>query len=301
MQASPTSVPSPSPTSVPSPSPVFRLKRRSRKGCFVIDEYATLAESTNPMRLDAVLVLTMSSSDRMAQLWEQLQTQCPHASVFVFTNPGFRNCSKRLCQQRPDFDLLDAYKTMFEFALGHKFRRVVTFEDDFFWSSLVNNGTHFTRIGHFLDTYGNSIDHYFLGCIPMLSVPTGFHWRLFSAGGTHAVVHTERGMHTYLREYPQLCERCDEHSCTIDLYFTSFAIVYGYCLPLAYQTFPITQMQKQAWPPLCSFLMRTFTNLDTHVHPWYDVFYALQIVPLLIIAVAVCVAGYVCTRRARIE
>lgn len=285
----------------PPSSPPFAIGarvRRSRKRCFVIDEYATGAESDS-MRLDAVMVLTMTASGRMESVWEQLLEHCPHRRVFVFTNPGYRNCSKRLCQQRPDFDLLDAYKTMFEFALAHEFRRVLTFEDDFFWSSHVRNAKHLQRVGHFLDTYGNTIDHYFLGCIPMLAVPTGYHWRLFSAGGTHAVVHTERGMHTYLREYGQLCERCEDHSCTIDLYFTSFAIVYGYCMPLAYQTFPMTQMQKQAWPPVCGYLMRTFTNLDTCVHPWYDVFYALQVVPLLIVVAAVGVAMYVAMRRVR--
>ena len=265
--------------------------------CFTIDEYAPDTHN-DVLDVQGIMVLTMEDSKRMPNVWVQLAKCCPAQRVFIFTNAGYKVCSKTLCVQRTDYDLLHAYKTMFEFALAQELTSVLTFEDDFFWSSAVETPCHFQRIRRFLDDHQHTMDHYFLGFVPLLTIPFGHHWRLYSAGGTHAVVHTERGMHTYLREYKLLCERCAEsQSCTIDLYFTSFAIVYGYWRPLAYQLFPKTQMQKEAWPPLCATLMNTFTNLDRRVHPWYDVFYVLQCVPIILVLIIVVLTLRLCRRR----
>lgn len=272
----------------------MKVVRTYDRRCFSVSEYLHDAPD-EALGVDALFILTMTTSSRMPSVWDQLRRRCPAQKVFVFTNAGYKVCSKRLCKQRTDFDLLDAYKIMFEFALANDLHRILTVEDDFFWSSCVTDNVHFQRVRSFLDSHGNTMDHYFLGCVPLVSIPMGWHWRLYSAGGTHAVVHTERGMHTYLREYNMLCERCtDSATCTIDLYFTSFAIVYGYWRPLAYQTFPKTQMQKEAWPPVGAYLMNRFTDLDRHVHPWYEVFYCLQIIPVFIIFLLVLFSLRMC-------
>lgn len=235
--------------------------------------------------VDACAVLTMEGSSRIRDVWKQLDTYCPSRTLLIFENTGFKHCQKCLCEQRADYDVMHAYGVMFN-VLASRFERVITFEDDFFWSSHVRNARHMWNIIRFMD-HTPSVDHYMLGCIPILSLPLGRHWRVFMAGGAHAIVHSRRGMQKFLDRYANICS---SSTSLIDFYLTRYGKVCAYYLPLAYQTFPMTT-QREQWPPMTSRLMAMFTNLDVAVHPWYDIFYALQLITLVVIVVVVLYVG----------
>lgn len=274
----------------------FSLKQRVHASCYVIDDYEARSNAgalKNHLRIEAMAVITMVGSKRMKAVWRQLKKFCPCNHILIFWNKGYKTCNKSICRQSIMFDVIDAYKTVFEYVncLSPHGRFLVA-EDDFFWSSNMLSAHHLKRVDSFLSKHVETVDHYFLGCIPLLTIPTGYHWRLLKAGGAHAVVHTAKGIHKYLTEYDRICMRCPDatSACLVDTLFTHYGVAFGYYRPLAYQTFPITPNMTENWP-LQGALLRTCTSLETRVHPWYDVFYCLQLLPMLLLVVCLVVAA----------
>lgn len=241
-------------------------------------------------------VLTMRASTRMPLAFDQLEMLCPCKKVIVFENVGFRSCSKPLCVQRADYDIMHACATIFQFALDRGLGTVLLFEDDFFWSTRMSR-SHALEIERFV-LQTPSLDHYFLGCIPILTLAIGYHWRVHSAGGAHAVIHTEKGMRRFVEDHKNLCQLCQGTAgCVPDLFWTTRHECYCYYVPLAYQIFPSTESQQTSWPAFAGIAMRSMTNLEKSAHPWYDIFYATQV--MLPITVTLLLVFYVVSRSTR--
>ena len=237
--------------------------------------------------VEATFVLSMSNSERVKSVFDQLALLLPTLTVYILENRGYRHCQKRLAKQRSDYDMFDAVVTIFMYAteLLEDNASILLFEDDFFWSERASD--HMTRVSAYIQARYTEFDHYYLACIP---VPFGmwpyalpYHWKLIAGGCNHAVVHTPSGMRRTIREY----EDCngDVSLSLIDLYMIRFHTCMSYYRPLAYQLFPATENQKDAWPRCSVPFLRYCTSLRKQAEPGFSTLYILNAMCTLILGV----------------
>lgn len=191
--------------------------------------------------IDAAYVLTVENSHRTPDFLTRMRQLSPLDVIVVQYNKTYKQCNKASVTSA-DLDLRHAIARCMKTALKRGERRVLIMEDD--CEFLPNQFTreNVTAIDILLNDK-DDIDAYFLGCIPMLSMPTanGQHMRIYRGGALHAVLWTQCGMRNFMKRVARTHEKGH-----VDILITQSLGVYAPILPYAVQKHPDTT-NSSAW------------------------------------------------------
>jgi GR25 family glycosyltransferase involved in LPS biosynthesis len=254
-----------------------------------------LPPSLQDPAIDCALILTLKNSDRTrgaiysARAFSGLVSQ-----LVVQTNPGYRNTKKPLPAQTAEADCAFSHYAACKYSLEQGFATVLVLEDDFIVEPELDEYKYVINrdIGQFMEKW--RVDHYFLGCLPYLVIPSGAacggSWRVIKGGTAHAVIHSRSGMQKIVRGW----ESSPDELLPVDWYmFSNRAFMHA--KPLVSQTFPATKNRTENWGSdstvlgiISNFFISTL-ELDEITQPGYDMLYSsVKNIPLLVAFITTC-------------
>ena len=242
--------------------------------------------------VDATYILYLKNNGRLENIKDQLAKVHPTRIIYIVENEGYKKCDKKLSKQSPTIDLIDGYFQIFNHAKKENYNNILILEDDFIWNDKIVD----PEIGKDICEFVNNQDSnfiYYLGCMPMIKMNLGTnHLRTFMQTATHSLI--------YGRKVREQILKSDKDAITDwDMNLSMFVRPTCYCYksPLCYQTFPVTDNQKN-WPSyfgtkyLVIFLLK-MVKLDKQPSPGFEICYVVSdIIFYLIILLLI----YICYR-----
>jgi len=236
--------------------------------------------------VDATYILHLEGSPRLKRVKEQIFTNPLTNKTFLVNNPGFRKVSKPLPVQNSEADCAFSHYIVCKHALANNYQKILILEDDFILekSCLELSSTDISEIKNYIT---NDIDHYFLGCTPIITVPTSWnlkHWNVLKGGTTHAMIHTHSGTKKIVEDY----EKNPSQIGGIDMYIFGNHSCHMYYKPLITQTFPDTENKLTCWGggnlgnDIASLFINIL-NLDKKTQPGYNFLYFISKISVILI------------------
>ena len=236
--------------------------------------------------IDVTYILHLEGSPRLRRVKEQIFTNPLTKKTFLVNNPGFRKVSKPLPIQNSEADCAFSHYTACKHALANNYHTVLILEDDFILekSCLELTTEDISGIKNYIT---DDIDHYFLGCTPMLAIPSSWdlkHWKVISGGTTHAMIHTLSGTTKIVEDY----EKNSSQIRGIDMYIFGNHSCHMYYKPLITQTFPDTENKLNCWGAgnlgnnIASWYVST-AKLDKQTQPGYNFLYFISKIAVILI------------------
>lgn len=180
---------------------------------------------------DATYVIHLLGNGRIDSVNKQLEKYKPNSTCYILENPGYKKCKKKLAEQTPPHDLMDAFLQVLKHAKRNKYKNVLILEDDFEFSDNILNTNITQKISSFLNENVNVNLVYYLGTFPWIRANYyNYHNRVLMSSGTHAIIYTEKG-----RDY--MLDNFTNSSKDWDLYINNLYGLKRYCYykPLCYQ------------------------------------------------------------------
>ena len=246
----------------------------------------------------ATYVLTMYNSKR--DFARQLDRFSPSLNTYIVINEGYKKNERPLCKQMPVYDVVFSYVQIFKHAqLYHKNKPILLLEDDFFWRENVDTLPEIIKdIMNFLND-APSVDHYWLGCIPLPSLKfvkkKGNHVKINSrALASHSVISTPKGMASFINTF-------ETSPCEIefpDPYMSENHTCYRYNEQLCYQLFEDSPSQQQSWPTYLPYISKAL-QLHKKAEPMWTFFYKLHdnFICLLLVILIIIIVAHVNKKR----
>ena len=232
--------------------------------------------------VDATYIIHLEGNGRLDHIHDQLKTYHPTKNIYILFNKGYKKCSKKLYDNIPPVDLVDAFQTVMEHAEEQQYKNILILEDDFIFDEQILDSKHTSRICTFMENNKSKSFIYLLGCLPMIQVPISYYTRYTPiCGCTHAVIYTEKCRKIALSKKGNNIRDWDIYT---NMNFTQ----YMYYLPLCYQLFPETENQKH-WPHLfglkdISIYFLNLFGMDKSPQPGFSIIYYISIWLFIIIA-----------------
>lgn len=244
--------------------------------------------------IDATYIIHLKDNGRIKEIENQLREYQPSKTIYMVINQGYKKCEKRLYDQKPAYDLIDAFLQIFRHSLHNHYNNILILEDDFMFSNKIKEESIRKEIDEFITTKSTDKFVYYLGCIPYLqSVGFTNHNRLYLSGGTHACIYSKRMREHVLRDHKQ------ENIIDWDVFNTMNILHYDrytYSQPLCYQLFPETENAKHWFNPLGMAdmikYMNTILSLNTQAEPGYSYFYLFSKFLYILLLVTMCIIMY---------
>tara|TARA_B100000963_G_scaffold165487_1_gene143777 strand:- start:3 stop:848 length:846 start_codon:yes stop_codon:yes gene_type:complete len=254
-------------------------KTLSNQNCYKIDELH-LDRGLLDTLVDAVYVLLLENSPRSESVYRQLNEYKLSRNVFVFINKGYKHCEKRLCQQKPAFDLMDANAQVMYHSQEKGYNNILILEDDFLFDDRIRDPVILQEIGEFVNK--REFNVYNLGVIGLPIDPWATHMRMFVTGIAHAVIYSPQGKQRVLDEYKKdpcmtspWISRLFVDFRGHDLWYNRFLEKqYSYKTPICYQIFPDTENKKE-WQTSIGNLCLSLLKLTKQPKPGWDNLYML--------------------------
>jgi len=251
------------------------------KNCYFIEE-VYFKNGMFDKSVDCTYILTMTNSKRIPHFMKQLHKFKPHSLIKIQYNKGFKNCKKKLLQQKTNIDLLDAVYNIFLDARAHNYNKILVFEDDFFFDETKFNSSDIKHINSFINN--NTVDIYNLG--PILHI-SNFHIlnprHMVSLWQTsiHSVIYSEKYRKKYIEFYSnnKIIDHADGKFFN-RIEFKKFC----YSKPICFQLFPDTE-NKQNWKFSNSNILNSIiknTELDKSNKNYTKIFNLFSSLPPLI-------------------
>lgn len=240
--------------------------------------------------IDATYVVYLEGNGRYDSIMKQLNKYHLTKDVYILHNKGFKKCDKTDNIVYPADDIVDAFFQIFKHANEKKYENVLILEDDFIFTDAIKNPTHVNNVTNFLITKTNEPFIYYLGCLPLLSLPlldgNNTYFPIFSFG-THSVIYSK----TYREKLINSYDKNDVKDWDVMNNFYSIQ-KYMYGQPLCYQLCSDTE-NKKTWgnesllKQFCATMIKllmTLTGVDKQIEPGYSIYYALsKILPIVIL------------------
>ena len=240
----------------------------------------------------ATYIITMGSPERMANIKKQLSFIIPTKNVFIVVNKGFRKCTKNLKRQETAYDLSDANLNIISHAYNNfGSNNILVLEDDYEFDERILDPVILSNVEWFLESYKSKPIYFNLGPTAILFYPNfnPFNpiFKTIYAGCSHAIIYNPSIIQSIYRD------RLNKEIGHWDIYLNLNYDSYFYYKPLGYQTFPITENNKN-WCSdfkenptkykLCQNyflkLVRNFnekTGLNKKPQPGFDILYTITI------------------------
>ena len=187
--------------------------------------------------VDATYVIHLENNGRLEHVYRQLSEYHPTDTVYILHNKGYKKCHKELEEQKPCYDLIDSFLTIFRDAKQKNYNNILVLEDDFFFNHEIVKKETTESINAFLSSKQTESFIYYLGCVPYLTVPsTGDHKRILLSTATHACI--------YSKEMREICLSVKSPTHDWDYYTNMNYKRYMYRNPLCFQVFEETENYK---------------------------------------------------------
>lgn len=241
-----------------------------------------------------VLLCCGPKPHREASVHKNIDILRPTSTVKMIYNSGCKDCP--LSQSAMD-DMASAQIYIFNDALKNNYKRILFLEDDFLVPKQIEK-TDIDSIITFIKEKSPSL--YGLGnaMIPTpMTILQSHQQPMFNfIPMAHAVIYSKHYMNTVIEYYKNYPQPKIPHD-ILPQYLTNIER-YRYYKPLVYQTFPITDNQKNGWAKiipskfLLSMAMASIKmlQLDKHIQPGYTIIY---VVPYVIYVIALFIILFI--------
>tara|TARA_B100000900_G_C20573392_1_gene714278 strand:+ start:475 stop:1287 length:813 start_codon:yes stop_codon:yes gene_type:complete len=247
--------------------------------CYQVDTL-TFQKGLLDKGLDAVYILLLKGSDRTEKAYSQIHTYKLSKNYHVIVNPGYKKCEKKMCDQKPYYDLMDANVYAMKHADKMGYENVMILEDDYVFDDRIRDPVVISDV---VDFWKNRSFHlYSLGSINIIQRDIFTkHPKIIHSGTTHSMVFSREGRSQILREF--IDNPCLETPLKVlidfkghDLWY-NFAVnhKYAYYKPLCYQTFPHSE-NRATWDNYLSGVIFRLLKLETQVQPGWDILYIMM-------------------------
>ena len=209
--------------------------------------------------VDMTYVLLMENSKREKHVYNELNLFKPTKNVKIQYNRGFKNCSKDLCEQKSNWDIIHSTYNIFLDSIKNNYKNILILEDDF----IVNNIIFDKYIIQDLKDIINNvrIDILLLGiftsyiitqkskiykCGNKLNIP---------CGGTQGYIINYDAIVKFIKLYEMSCKQAKifTNNGHIDWFYNSKHFdTYFYYKPLIIQPLEETENKKTSWNNLLS-------------------------------------------------
>ena len=208
-----------------------------------------------------VTVIITMDPDRIRRALAEVLRVLPTRHYAVLHNRGYRRCAKPAFVKNSALDLYHANAVAMAYSRAHyPGMDLLLLEDDCTWDPRVARSV-LPAADRFLRRTPDA-QHYFLGGlrIPLMSWGSR-HLRVFELGGSHAVIHTPRGL-----SRPDLRGTSAPRSKLVDRLFAKYGVAYASRATPAHQTWPETANSKEWDNPVNRMILRTL-HLDRRAQP----------------------------------
>ena len=235
--------------------------------------------------IDCTFILTLENSDR--DPIKKIKEIPTSKTVIIQYNKGYKNCKKKLPEEKTYCDLSDAYYRVFSFANNNNMKNILVLEDDFIFDKKIKSKNVLRDIKNL---YSNKpVNIFQLGTVGyVLDLDSIFYkkyncFKLFYCGLAHAVIYSQEFRNIYMESYQKL-NKCKH----FDTYLNKFYVnnIYTYRTPLAYQILPKTD-NSDTWKEVYGSFLDNFVqffikhfNLDKNTKEWkklYAILYMLNV------------------------
>lgn len=240
--------------------------------------------------IDATYIIYLEGNEeRMKNINEQLAKYQPTKNVYILFNKGYKNCNKKLPQQKATFDLVDSFYQIFGHAREKNYNNILILEDDFMFNEKIKDEELNSNLCHFLNGKNITDDFaYLLGCVPYFQIPSletfGYekypHNRLLVSTGTHSIIYSKGFREKLLSKNQNDLEDWDLY-----LNFNSYETSrYIHSQPLCYQLFYESD-NFGSWNDFLNIkyiMMFIFKllGMNNEPEPGFSIFYLLSKIPL---------------------
>ena len=201
--------------------------------------------------IDCCYIMILENSPREKSVYKQLSDYIPSKKIIIQYNKGYKKCQKNLIKQSTNYDILDCYVNIFKDANKRNFDKILILEDDFIFSKKIKHKTIIKDIENLFNNY--EVNIFNLGSPLTIYNPFFIHNlryncnKLLYSWAAHSVIYSKKFRNKLIKHYKN-----NNVNYQIDLHFNPFFInnMYTYKIPLAFQTFPVTENTKE-WK-LCS-------------------------------------------------
>ena len=204
--------------------------------CYSIEEI-NFSECLFPY-IDATYVINLVGNGRLENVKKQIYEYKITHKNYILYNEGYKKCIKKLTEQLPRYDLIDAFYKIFEHANSKNYEHILILEDDFIINPKIRDPIARKEITNFLQKNKNIVDIYALGVLPNLTIPyyknTNYN---LSSTGTHAMIYSKKFIKKTLNVDPLTLYDWD-------LYTSINATNFMYNKPLCFQLFVETENAK---------------------------------------------------------
>ena len=204
--------------------------------CYSIEEI-NFSECLFPY-IDATYVINLVGNGRLENVKKQIYEYKITHKNYILYNEGYKKCIKKLTEQLPRYDLIDAFYKIFEHANSKNYEHILILEDDFIINPKIRDPIARKEITNFLQKNKNIVDIYALGVLPNLTIPyyknTNYN---LSSTGTHAMIYSKKFIKKTLNVDPLTLYDWD-------LYTSLYATNFMYNKPLCFQLFVETENAK---------------------------------------------------------
>ena len=229
--------------------------------------------------VDATYILHLEGNGRLDPINKQLESYHPTKTVFLVFNKGYKKTGKKLPQNTPTYDLIDAYINVFKDAEERKYNNILILEDDFIFSEKILDTKNTSSISKFIHQRNQKREFflYVLGCLPwfQIPIPMDFDFEFYTR---KVLVRTATHACIYSKELREKVLQFDQSTISDwDVFTNLYFANYMFYEPLCYQLFPETENKKH-WiylfgiSELLEWLLRFF-KMDKKVEPGFSFFY----------------------------
>lgn len=191
--------------------------------------------------VDATYIITMEGSERRKNIDLQLKTFIPTKNIHIVNNKGYKKCEKKLFENKPPYDITDAYFNTINHSLNNNYNNILILEDDFIFSHKIKDKNIINEIKLFFEKNKRSIFYYNLGPIPFIFYPNlNFFDNTYSGiytMGAQSIIYTKK-IQIDIMKY------INKNIYHWDHFLVNKYKNYFYKYPLCYQIFPPTENQK---------------------------------------------------------
>ena len=237
--------------------------------------------------VDMTYVIHLEGNGRLKSIKKELDKYRPSRNCTIVFNKGFKKCSKpHLPKQLSPYDLVDANLYIINDAKKNNYKQILILEDDFFFEEdLLRNPGHVHEIEDFLNKNSNDSTIYYLGCLPLIVLPSlTHHNKIIYRIGTHSVIYNEKAIEK-IASVDQMKVKDWDHY----LQFSNSS--YMYYRPLCFQLFEKTENSNHwgEFNPIVRFTCTIFykflclLRLDVQTSPGYPFFYTISKIVFLIL------------------
>ena len=282
---------------------MHKKPKKLDNGCYRFEKKVYDGGLLDPS-VDATYILHLEGNGRLEHIRHQLTLYHPTSVVYILFNKGYKNCDKRLHEEKPPIDLIDAFLQAFSHAQNHRYNNILILEDDFIFDPKISDITTLNAVNTFIHTKQDDDIMYLLGCLPFMLTPYDYyHNKIILSGGSHACVYT--------RKLRQRMLAVDQTTISDwDMYHTHNTKKYTYYQPLCYQLFPETENYKlwgmgdksSSIEMIGGYIQKIYcksVKLDEKVEPGYSIAYFLSKVGFYVIPASIILIACLSLRTQR--